>query len=218
MTNHLVRLYTAAAAILVFFLLWATIAAHPWATTEQVTPQDPRLMALARREKTLRKRAAVVNRIVGRCWAVYERRSTRRQWQNTVVLQRHLQQLEASQAAAIRAAQAANGQTAQARAYAASVVAWANQQLQAAGSTTTVASTVASAGGTRPAGVAPAAPGAPKEPAAAALASEPASAATAVAAAPAAAPAPVAAPAPIAAPVQVVALPPVTTTQVSKKK
>ena len=65
MTNHIVRLYTAAGAIVIFFLLWATIAAHPWATTEQVTPQDPRLVALAQREKSLRKRAAGVNRVVG---------------------------------------------------------------------------------------------------------------------------------------------------------
>jgi hypothetical protein len=233
MTNHLVRLYTAAGAIVVFFLLWATIAAHPWATTEQVTPQDPRLVALAQREKKLQKRAAEVNRVVGRRWAIYERRSARRQWQNTVALQQHIRQLEASQAAAVRAAQAAAGQTAQARAYAASVVAWANQQLQAAGSMTPVASTAAptvvpasaptrrSATPTtgRLAVTAPAAPPAPRTPEAPAAAAAPAPApapAPAAAAAPTPAPAPAAAAAP--APVQVVALPPVTTTTVSKKK
>ena len=78
---------------------------HPWATTEQVTPQDPRLVALAQREKKLQRRAAEVKRVVDRRWAVYERRSARRQWQNAVALQRHMQQLEASQAAAVRAAQ-----------------------------------------------------------------------------------------------------------------
>ena len=91
MKNHLVRLYTAAGAIVVFFLLWATVAAHPWATTEQVTPQDPRLIALAHREKKLQKRAVVVNRVVGQRWAVYEKRSAHRQWQNTVALQQHMQ-------------------------------------------------------------------------------------------------------------------------------
>ncbi len=60
LTNHLARLYSAAGAIVVFFLLWATIAAHPWATTEQITPQDPRLVALAHREKKLQRRAAEV--------------------------------------------------------------------------------------------------------------------------------------------------------------
>ena len=240
MTNHLVRLYTAAAAIVVFFLLWATIAAHPWATTEQVTPQDPRLVALAHREKKLQKRAAEVNRIVGRRWAVYERRSARRQWQNAVALQRHMRELEASQAAAVRAAQAAVAQTAQARAYAASVVTWANQQLRAVAATTTPAaapkvattpqSSAPSTGSTAIAPAAPgtpkapAAPGAPKAPAAPAApaqAAPPAAAAApaaAVSPAPAAAPAPAPAPTAAPAPVQVVALPPVTTTKVSKKK
>ena len=95
MTNHVARLYTTAGAIVVFFLLWATIAAHPWATTEQVTQQDPRLAALALREKRLQKRAAEVKRVVDHRWAVYEKRSARRRWQNAVALQRHLQQLEA---------------------------------------------------------------------------------------------------------------------------
>ena len=102
MTNHLVRLYTAAGTIITFFLLWATIAAHPWETTTKVTPQDPRLVALAQREKRLQKRAAGVKRIVDHRWAVYERRAARREWQNSVALQRHLQELEASQAAAVR--------------------------------------------------------------------------------------------------------------------
>ena len=140
MTNHLVRLYTAAGAIVTFFLLWATIAAHPWATTHEVTPQDPRLVALAQREKRLQKRAAGVKRIVDRRWAVYERRSARREWQNSVALQRHLQQLEASQARPSAPLRPRSPRPAQARAYAASVVAWANQQLQATGSTTTTAS------------------------------------------------------------------------------
>ena len=234
MTNHVVRLYTAAGTIVVFFLLWATVAAHPWAATEQATPQDPRLVALAQREKRLQKRAVYVKTIVARRWAIYDRRSARRQWQNAVALQRHMQQLEASQAAAVRAAQAAVGQSAQARAYAAGVVAWANQQLQAAGSPATVASAAAPTAAPTAAQVpvatrgksAPAVPGAPKTPSAAApapaVAAPPAApAAPAQAAAPvqAATPAPTPAPAPVAAPppVQVVTLAPVTTTKVSKK-
>ena len=226
MTNHVVRLYTAAGTIVVFFLLWATVAAHPWAATEQATPQDPRLVALAQREKRLQKRAAYVKTIVDRRWAIYERRSARRQWQNAVALQRHMQQLEASQAAAVRAAQAAAGQSAQARAYAAGVVAWANQQLQAAGSPATVASAAAPTAAQVPVATrgksAPAVPGAPKTPSAAApppaVAAPPAApAAPAQAAAPVQAATP--APAPVAAPppVQVVTLAPVTTTKVSKK-
>ncbi len=134
MTNHLVRLYTAAGAIVVFFLLWATIAAHPWATTDAGDATG----SAARGARSSREEAAEARRARQPCrrssrWAVYERRSARRQWQNAVALQRHLQELEASQAAAVRAAQSAAAQTTQARAYAASVVAWANQQLQAAG-------------------------------------------------------------------------------------
>ena len=232
MTNHLVRLYTAAGTIITFFLLWATIAAHPWETTTQVTPQDPRLVALAQREKRLQKRAATVKRIVDHRWAVYERRAARREWQNSVALQRHLQQLEASQAAAVRSAQAAVAQTAQARAYAASVVAWANQQLQAAASTAAVASTAAPGPAPTPATtgrsaapvsgrssvVAPATPpasGAPTTPAPSTPAPAPTAPPPAAVAESATAPAP--SPATSPPPVQVVTLPPVTSTKVSKK-
>lgn len=245
MTNHIVRLYTAAGAIVIFFLLWATIAARPWATTEQVTPQDPRLVALAQREKNLRKRAAGVNRVVARRWAIYERRSTRRQRQNAAALQRHIQELEASQAAAVRTTQKAVAETARARAYAASVVAWANQQLQAASSATTTAPTVASASGTaatarvrarstpisgRPSGGASTTAPSPKAPEASTPPAAPAAPVSAPVPAPVSAPAapraaaPATAPAPVAAPVvaapppvQVVTLPPVTTTKPSKK-
>lgn len=234
MANHVVRLYIAAAAIVTFFLLWATIAAHPWATTEQVTPQDPRLVALALREKSLRKRAAVVNRVVARRWAIYERRSARRQWQNATALQRHVQELEASQAAAVRTAQRAVAESARARAYAASVVTWANQQLQASGGSaaTTSAAAVISANAppptgasSRPAGTAPTGAPAAKTPAPAPAAPSPSASTPAPppASAPATAPPPAAAP-PVAAPpaaapapVQVVSLPPVTTTKPSKK-
>ena len=238
MTNHVVRLYTAAAAIVTFFLLWATIAAHPWATTEQVTPQDPRLVALALREKSLRKRAVVVNRVVARRWAIYERRSARRQWQNATALQRHVQELEASQAAAVRTAQRAVAESTRARAYAASVVAWANQQLQASGGSATTAtsaavtsakspSTTGASGSTtgRPAGAAPTGAAAAKAPVPAPAAPSPSASAPAPPAAPAPATAPPPAAAPPAAatpaaapaPVQVVSLPPVTTTKPSKK-
>jgi hypothetical protein len=241
MTNHVVRLYTAAGTIVAFFLLWATIAAHPWATTEQVTPQDPRLVALARREKGLRKHAVVVNRAVARRWAAYERRSERRQSQNAAALQRHIQELEASQAAAISTARRALADAARARAYAVSVVAWADAQLGSTGGAVTAPrgapapQAFAKAGSQIPAASgapapqasakagsqipaaraplpkAPAPPAAPQAPSA--PVSAPAPPAT-PAPAPAQAQAPAAAPPP---PVQVVALPPVTTTKPSKK-
>ena len=42
MTSHIGRLYSLALALLVFFVLWAGIAARPWASTGT----DPRLTAL----------------------------------------------------------------------------------------------------------------------------------------------------------------------------
>lgn len=61
MTNHVVRLYAAAAALLVFFVLWAAIAAHPWRESA-----DPALAALDRYEQRLRADAALVRRLVRR--------------------------------------------------------------------------------------------------------------------------------------------------------
>jgi hypothetical protein len=60
MTNHTVRLYTAAVALLAFFVLWAAIAAHPWRSASA----DPRLEALAQRERLLRREAVLVRQIV----------------------------------------------------------------------------------------------------------------------------------------------------------
>lgn len=68
MTNHVTRLYALALALLVFFLTWAAVAAHPWATSTSV---DPRLAALAAREQRLRHESIVVRRTVQHRWAVY---------------------------------------------------------------------------------------------------------------------------------------------------
>ncbi len=67
MTNHVVRLYAAAAALAVFFLAWTGIAARPWA--EQ--PRDPRLAVLDQREQRLQRDAALVQQVVDRRWAAY---------------------------------------------------------------------------------------------------------------------------------------------------
>ena len=141
--NHLPRLYVAAGTIVVFFVLWATVAAHPWTTTSQATPEDPRLLALGRREKALRVRAVTVKHVVDRRWTAYEKRLRRRQWDNEVALQRHLRELEASQAAALRAARAYQAQARQAQAYASRVVAWANAQVASTGTSTSATTPVA---------------------------------------------------------------------------
>jgi hypothetical protein len=67
MTSHTGRLYALALALVVFFLAWAVVAAHPWATAKA----DPRLKALTARETQLRRQAKLVNRIVARRWAAY---------------------------------------------------------------------------------------------------------------------------------------------------
>lgn len=67
MTSHVGGLYTAAIALVVFFLAWAVVAAHPWASTAA----DPRLKALAVREAQLRHEAKLVNQVVAKRWATY---------------------------------------------------------------------------------------------------------------------------------------------------
>ncbi len=75
MSEHLVRLYAAAAGLVVFFLFWAVIAARPWAAAGE---SDPRMEALQRREATLARETRQVNRVVKRRFARYERQLARR--------------------------------------------------------------------------------------------------------------------------------------------
>ena len=74
MTDHVTRLYAAAAALAAFFVAWAGIAARPW--TEP--PQDPRLAALEQREQRLQRDATLVQQVVERRWAAYRAELARR--------------------------------------------------------------------------------------------------------------------------------------------
>ena len=67
MTNHVGRLYSLALALIVFFVLWAGIAARPWATPAT----DPRVAALVAREQQLRADSVLVKKIVAARQAVY---------------------------------------------------------------------------------------------------------------------------------------------------
>jgi len=67
MASHTGRLYALAVGLVVFFLAWAVVAAHPWGATAS----DPRMKQLAAREAQLRKQAKLVNRIVALRWAAY---------------------------------------------------------------------------------------------------------------------------------------------------
>jgi hypothetical protein len=68
MTSHPGRLYALALAVVVFFLAWAVVAAHPWVKSASA---DPRLSALAIREAQLRREAKLVQRVVAARWATY---------------------------------------------------------------------------------------------------------------------------------------------------
>jgi pyruvate/2-oxoglutarate dehydrogenase complex dihydrolipoamide acyltransferase (E2) component len=67
MTSHHGRLYALTLGLVVFFLAWAVIAAHPWATASA----DPRLRALAIRQAQLQREAKLVRHVVAARWARY---------------------------------------------------------------------------------------------------------------------------------------------------
>jgi hypothetical protein len=67
MTSHSGRLYVVALALVVFFLAWATLAAHPWGAPRT----DARAAALAARDARLRQEAKLVNQVVAARWATY---------------------------------------------------------------------------------------------------------------------------------------------------
>jgi hypothetical protein len=75
MTDHVLRLYAGALALLTFFLVWAVVAARPWAASGEA---DPRMAALERREQSIARESRRVNRVVERRFAVYQRRLARR--------------------------------------------------------------------------------------------------------------------------------------------
>jgi len=69
MTNQIARLWTVVVGVVVFFLAWAAIAAHPW--QQATTSVDPRLSALATRQQLLQREAVQVKQVVDRRWAAY---------------------------------------------------------------------------------------------------------------------------------------------------
>jgi len=105
MKSHALRLYVVAVTLLVFFVLWAVIAARPWASAATSKPAaDPRLARLDRWQRQLKHEAKGVNRLLERRWSVYHRRLRKRQ-----ALIHRLDQRHAQQVAAARAAQAQAG-------------------------------------------------------------------------------------------------------------
>jgi hypothetical protein len=68
MTDRLARLYTLVVGVLVFFVAWVAVAAHPWAPRPA---RDPRVVAIAAREQRIQRESLVVRRLVERRWAAY---------------------------------------------------------------------------------------------------------------------------------------------------
>lgn len=62
MTSHVARLYAAAGSLLAFFLAWAGIAAHPWASSAS-NPTDQRSRAIGLYEQRLRADAALLRQL-----------------------------------------------------------------------------------------------------------------------------------------------------------
>lgn len=71
MTNPVARVYAIVTGVLVFFLAWAGVAAHPWAPAPA---QDPQVAALAARQQQLQLQSLQVKHIVDVRWANYRRR------------------------------------------------------------------------------------------------------------------------------------------------
>lgn len=103
MTNHAVRLYALATSLLVLFLVWAVVAAHPW-STPPAPKADPRIRALAVRERHLRHESRVVQRVVRRRWRRYRRELARRRNEISAARRKHQHALAAARTAAAAAA------------------------------------------------------------------------------------------------------------------
>ena len=96
MRSHALRLYVFSVTLLVFFVLWAVIAAKPWAA--RARGSEPGLNALNRPQRHLEHEARVVERTVHRRWAGYRRRLREREAQIRTLERRHAAQLAAANA------------------------------------------------------------------------------------------------------------------------
>jgi len=77
------RIYALLIAVVVFFLSWATVAAHPWRTAAV----DPRVAALAQRRAALQQEALRVQHVLAQRWTTYRVALARRQAVNAATAQ-----------------------------------------------------------------------------------------------------------------------------------
>jgi hypothetical protein len=100
------RLSVAAVALTIFVFCVATIAARPWAGSQQGTRRDPRVTALAAREKRLKHEAQIVRRTLQLRWDRYRHRLRERKREIRLARQAYRRELrEARSAARLAAAQ-----------------------------------------------------------------------------------------------------------------
>ncbi len=99
MTSPVARLYALVLAVLVFFLAWAVVAAHPW--QQRAAAADPRLTALAARHAQLQRESVLVRRIVAQRYAAYRVELARRQ--HTIAQARAVQSVVPAAAPAVAA-------------------------------------------------------------------------------------------------------------------
>ena len=77
MTSVIGRFWAAAVALVVFFVLWAALAARPWVSAS--TPTDPRLVALQAREQKVQTQALAAQKTLNKRWAAYRSALIRQQ-------------------------------------------------------------------------------------------------------------------------------------------
>ena len=69
-TNAIGRFWAVAVALVVFFILWAALAAKPWVSSSGA-PADPRLSALQAQEQKVQNRAIAAQQTLNKRWAAY---------------------------------------------------------------------------------------------------------------------------------------------------
>jgi len=68
-TNVIGRFWAVAVALVVFFVLWAVLAAKPWVSSG--APADPRLSALQAQQQKTQNRALAAQQTLNKRWAAY---------------------------------------------------------------------------------------------------------------------------------------------------
>ena len=92
MTARARRLSFTLATVAAFLILWVAIASHPW-TGPARRPVDPRLTALAARERRLQHEAGQVKQLLAKRWSVYDSRLRRRTRQIALARARYRRKL-----------------------------------------------------------------------------------------------------------------------------